>query len=274
MNTQRMKNRGAQRLVWLVCLLLALGLSACAAQPQPQPTPTPAGPTGVELLDKMQEKMKTTNSAHLTLRFQVASPLGPVTGTAEFWSQRPGMRRIQLRSDQGAVDGIIAVTAGDQGWAYSKRDDLVLVADRSLLQSQFARQPELREIAGFLDKLLARGFADTDAVNLGAASVNGRETYKVQVTFKPTADPAQKLENIGAIFFIDAASYLPQRVEVEVMHAEFTVRGFAEVDGDIELDPVLDAAIFTFTPPDGAAVVNLAEISLPSSLPADAPVVK
>ena len=268
-----MKQRRIQGLTLVVTGLLLLALTACAAQPPPA-TPTPTGPTGAELITQMQKALKDMKSAHLTLRFQVASAEGPVTGTAEFWGQRPGQRRIQLHSDLGSVDGILAVTAGDQGWAYSRRDDLVVVADRSLLQSQLGRQPELREIATFIDKLLARGFTDTEAVNQGQATVNGRAVYKVQVTFKPTADPALKLEGINTLFFIDAQSYLPQRVELEVTYGSFTVRGFAEVQGQIEVDPTLDAGLFTFEPPPGAAVINLADLPLPSVAPAQLPAVK
>ena len=268
-----MKQRWTQGLTLVLMGLLLLALTACAAQTPPA-TPTPAGPTGAELITQMQRTIAGAKSAHLTMRFQVGTADGPVTGTAEFWGQRPGQRRIQLRSDLGSVDGILAVTAGDQGWAYSKRDDVVVVADRSLLQSQLGRQPELREIAGFVDKLLARGFTDTEAVNQGAATINGRPTYKVQVTFKPTADPAQKLEGIGTVFFIDAETHLPQRVEMEVTYGNFTVRGFAEVQGAIEIDPTLDASLFTFDPPPGAAVINLADIPLPSVVPAELPVVK
>ena len=268
-----MKQKRMQGVTLILMGLLLLALTACAAQ-TPAPTPTPAGPTGAALIEEMQKAIADAKSAHLTMRFQVASADGPVTGTAEFWGQRPGLRRIQLRSDLGSVDGILAVTAGDQGWAYSKRDDLVLVADRSLLQSQLGRQPELREIAGFVDKLMVRGFDDTEAVNQGAATVNGRAVYKVQVTFKPTADPAQKLEGIGAVFYIDAQTHLPQRVEIEVTYGNFTVRGFAEVQGEIELNTSLDAALFTFEPPPGAAVINLADVPLPAVAPEALPGVK
>lgn len=64
----------------------------------------------------------------------------------------------------------LAVTAGDEGWACSK----VMTwcwSRTSLLQSQLGRQPELREIAGFVEKLMARGFTDTEAVNQGAATI-------------------------------------------------------------------------------------------------------
>lgn len=267
-----MTQKRIQGLILVVTGLLLLALTACAAQPPP--TPTPSGPTGAELITQMQSALKNIKSAHLTMRFQVGTADGPVTGTAEFWGQRPGQRRIQLRSDLGNVDGIVAVTAGDKGWAYSRRDDLVVVADRSLLQSQLGRQPELREIATFVDKLLARGFTDTEAINQGPATVNGRATYKVQVTFKPTADPAQKLEGINTAFFIDAETHLPQRVELEITYGAFTVRGFAEVQGQIEIDPTLDASLFAFEPPAGAAVLNLADIPLPSVVPGELPVVK
>ena len=111
-----MKQRRIQGLTLVVTGLLLLALTACAAQPPPA-TPTPTGPTGAELITQMQKALKDMKSAHLTLRFQVASAEGPVTGTAEFWGQRPGQRRIQLHSDLGSVDGILAVTAGDQGLA-------------------------------------------------------------------------------------------------------------------------------------------------------------
>lgn len=246
-----------QIMMWISLLLLIVGVAACGDQQTPPPQ---EGPPGDELVAKMKEAVKAVNSAHFTVQFQVASARGPVKGEVEFWGERPDKMRAEVSGEQPSIDGLIAVTDSQKGWAYNPREKLVLVADTSQYKSQLRDQPELREIVTFGEKIIDRGFDDTEAVNLGAEQVNGRDTYKVQVTYGQPADPELDLEGVTAIFWIDQETYLPQRIEMNIERGTFTASGFAVLKGDIAQDQPIDPAQFAFTVPAGATVLDLSEL--------------
>jgi outer membrane lipoprotein-sorting protein len=236
-------------------LLLVVGLASCgggAATPPPQ-----EGPSGEELITKMKEAVKAVNSAHFTADFQVASPEGPVKGTVEFWGERPGKMRGEVTSETASVNGVIGVTDGQKGWAYNPNENIVLISDKSQYKAQLRDQPELREIANFAEKMLDRGFDNTEAVNQGAEEVNGRNTYKVQVTYGES-DP--ELKGVTGVFWVDQETFLPQRVEVTVEREGMTVGGFVALKGEIAKDESIDAAKFTFDIPQGADVLDLSQL--------------
>lgn len=255
---------GFTRVTVYLWVLLSLMLLSYAAPVRA------ADPSGAELIAKMEAAVKALKSAQLTVTFQIASEVGPVKGSIEFWGQRPDQLHAQFKSEDASLDGLEAVSDGQQFWAYSPFAQLVIVADRSTYRMQMADQPELREIASYADEIVARGFADTQATNLGSEQINGRDTYKVEVIFAPSAASQVDLEGVTVTFWIDQATYLPQRIEVSVQREEFTMSGFIAVEGTIETDQTLAAEVFTFVPPEGTTVVDLADLpSLPvlSGLP-------
>jgi outer membrane lipoprotein-sorting protein len=238
-------------------LLLVIALAACGGEPA---TPAQQGPSGDELVTKMKEAVKAINSAHFTAEFQVASVEGPVKGTVEFWGERPGKMRGEVTSETASVNGIVAVTDGQKGWAYNPSEKIVVVSDKSQYKTQLRDQPELRDIVNFGETILNRGFDNTEAVNQGAEQVNGRNTYKVQVTYGKSSDPKLDLEGVTSVFWIDQETFLPQRIEISVQHGALTASGFAVLKGDIAKNETIDAAKFTFSPPAGAAVLDLSKL--------------
>ncbi len=254
-----MRRTISRSIVVLILLLLALGLAACNTGGE-EPKVQSESLSGAELVSKMEEAVKATKSAHLTVNFQVASAEGPVKGTIEFWGERPGKMRAEVKAELPSIDGIVAVTDGQQGWAYNAREKLVLVGDKSQYKSQLRDQPELRSILEFAEKIVDRGFTNTEAVVQGTEQVNGRNTHKVQVTYAQTDDPELDLSGITATFWIDQETFLPQRVEMTVDRDGFTASGLAEVQGDMGRDAAVDAALFTFTPPPGTTVMDLSKL--------------
>src|SRR5574342_638382 len=114
----------ARYLTILSMLLLVMSLAACTGSEQG--SANQANPTGAELIKKMEEAVKGVNTAHFTVAFQVASAEGPVKGTVEFWGERPGKMRAEVKSELPSLDGIVVVTDGQTGWAYNAREKLVL----------------------------------------------------------------------------------------------------------------------------------------------------
>lgn len=247
----------------ILCFSLLLFLTAACGGEEPTPAP-PKEPTGSDLVAKMKEAVKATDSAHFTVDFQIASVEGPVKGTVEIWGERPGKIRAEVSSESPSVDGIVVVSDGERGWAYNPREKLVLVSDQNQYKAQLREQPELREILDTGEKMLDRGFDNTEANNLGTEQINGQDAYKVEVAYG--SDDEIDLSGVTAIFWIDQQTYLPHRIEINIERDDFTASGFVVLQGDIETGQPIEADRFSFTAPEGSTVFDLSE--LPEELPA------
>jgi outer membrane lipoprotein-sorting protein len=243
----------------VLCITAVLGLVAR------QPAVYAQEPSGSELVTQMQAAVDALQSVHVTTAFQVASLDGAVTGTIEFWGQRPSLQHASFKSPLGSLDGLELVNDGKYYWAYSPRQQLVVVSEKSNLQLQLGGQPELRDLVDYSQRIVARGFADSQATNLGSEQVNGRDTYKVAVTYAPSTESSVNLEGVTTTFWVDQVTSLPQRVEVNVQREGVTFSGYIVVQGEIQADQAIDPARFAFLPPAGATVLNLAKLPpLPS----------
>ncbi len=243
--------------LWTSLLLLIVGVAACGGKPTP---PHHEGPTGDELVTKMKKAVKAVNKTHFTVEFQIGSVKGPIKGTVEFWGERPDNMRAEVVSELSSIDGIVAVSNSQKGWAYNPKEKLAIVSDQSQYKSQLRDQPELRSILDFAEKMVDRGFDNTESINLGAEQVNGRDTYKVQVTYGESSDPELDLEDVTAIFWIDQQTFLPQRVEITIKRDALIVSGFVVLQGDIAKNQAIDALQFTFSFPKGATVLDMSEL--------------
>lgn len=263
-----------KRVMILLSLVLVIGgLVACGGGEEEQPAEaeapaedTSGAPDGNELIEQMRTAMAETQTAHMTVVFQVASPDGPVGGTAEFWGERPGKMRVEIASELISIDGIVAVADGEKGWAYNPREQTVIIAEQSQYKSQFRTQPELRDVLDFGEQIYERGFGDSQATVLGEEEVNGRPTYQVRVDYGDDPD----LQGVNPIFYIDQATSLPQRMELTVERDELTASGFIMADGTIETDIPVDPALFTFEAREGVTVLDLSQLPslpVPDNLP-------
>jgi outer membrane lipoprotein-sorting protein len=293
-----------KKIVTLLTLaLLLLGLVACGGTPEPTPPPAkqeeptteqkepapadekpseekgaeeaPAASGGdKELVDKMHEAMNGLQQAVLTAEFQVATATdeGPVKGTVKLWKEEPNKMRAEFQSDREDVNGLVAVSDGDQGWAYSSYENVVVVSSKSQYRAQLRNQPELRVILEFSEELLDRGFSDTQVENQGTENINGRDTQKVRVQYNESPDAKIDLSGVVATYWIDPITNLPHRVDVTIDMDGAAISGRLLVQGDIVTDQPIDAAIFTFDIPAEAKVIDLSKLpALPGLSNEDVP---
>ncbi len=241
-----------------ILVLFMFNLVACGGGEKKPVAST--GPSGDELVKKMNEVIKTAKSTSFTAEFQVGSISGPVKGTLKAWGERPGKMRAEIQSDNVNINGFMAVADGQKGWAYNPMEKLVVVGEKSKYKTQLRDMPELREIVDFGEKIIDRGFDNTKSVNQGAEKVNNADTYKVKVEYDKSSDPKLDLTGVTATFWVDQKTYFPQRIEVNVSREGLTVGGWAALKGELTIDKPIEATQFMFEPPAGATVIDLSQL--------------
>ncbi len=238
-------------------LLILVGMMAACS---PSATPEPQL-TGKQVLDKMVEAIKATNSTSFTAQFQVATAEGATKGTVKVSAERPDKFRAEVTSEDPALNGLLAVSNAEKGWAYSPADKLVLAANKSDYKTQLNEQPELRELLHSSETVVDQGFDDkTKAEIVGSEAVDGHQTYKVQVTYDKAGNP--KLGDVTTVYFIDKESFLPRRVEMTAAGENASASGFVTLT-DLKTGESIEAKTFTFEPPADAVIMNLNEMKPP-----------
>ncbi len=247
--------------VLTILIFVLVGITACGGSEAPPPEPVEL--TGSELLQKMTDAVKATNTVVFTANFQIATPEGGVKGTLKFWGERPDNMRAEVTSEDPDLDGLVAVTNADKGWAYIAGENFVLVADKSQYKAQLNQEPEVREILDSGERIIDRGFDDTaNAQNLGTEDVGGNAAYKVEVKYDKASNPELELEGVTTTYFIDQESFLPRRIEISIEGEDASASGFVAIT-DFTTGESIEANKFTFEPPADATVMDLNEIVQP-----------
>lgn len=251
--------RIAKHLVSLTILLLFLtALTACGEDAPPNAESNPPKteedlPAGSDLISQMDATIDSITGVSFSADFQFATAEGPVKGSFTYLGDRPDKSRTEITSDDASLNGMVLVTDGEKGWAYSPSENLVLVSNKSQFKAQLNEQPELRELLNFSEKVQDNGVDQVqEAQTEGIETVNGRETYKVKATYG-----GEELEGITVTYYIDKESSLPQRIEINIKRDGLEASGFILAKGEIDTSSNFDAAQFIFTPPDGATVFDL-----------------
>ena len=249
---------------FLVVAGILWSITACTGSQPPaeKAAPTVAevapAPSGAEVVKKMEAAIKAAKSANFVVDFQIAAIEGPVKGSIEFSGERPSKAYAKMTSEVATLNGQVAVMDGDKGWAYNPSQKIVIVGNKSQYKTQLSDQPELREIAKFAEQIKDRGFENTKADVLGTEQVNGKDVYKVQVTYDKSGEV--DLSGVTVTYFVDPKSYLPQRLEINLKRDGLEMSGFMVIKGELGIDAAVDAAKFTFTPPADAQVVDFSKL--------------
>lgn len=232
-------------------------------------------PTAEEILTQTIETMKTIDSAHAVVDIQADTPEHDVSASVEVWGRHndegPGAFRLQVldTSERKAVDAVV-VSDGETLWAYSPSEGKVLVGTaeeaknileereseyRDFDKSDFEK-PENAEQA--VQLLLEYFIVD----KLGTELVVNESAQLLKLEPIPDQMPAEYAAVGGFVqLWIDQARNVP-------LAFEYTGGSFGEVSvtvSDLELNPDLEDALFTFEIPPDAEVLNFADLA-PKSL--------
>ena len=241
-------------------------------------------PTAKDFVVQSLETSQTITDGHAVLEVAVSLPDQSMSGTVEAWGRlnagpngEPAFRVEVLTADEADLIGTIAVSDGTQFWVWNPAQNVVLVGQFEELYARIAAEmagqefdhngdfdsegefdeaniPETPEeaVAMLLEYFTAER-AGSDVI--GDTSVN---------TVRLIPNPEQMPEEIRAaggllnVWLRDGDSapvgveYVGSALGSAVARATF-----------LELNQGIDDAVFTFNIPDGATVIDAADIELP-----------
>lgn len=229
--------------------LITLGASSLAAAAGAQTSAVaecsdgqPLSPSALQAAaKKVQENYADIDS--LTARFVQNSYLASLeisetsSGTVAF--QRPGKLRWEYQEPEPSL----AVLNGSTMWWYQSIDNQVIVDEVS--RALLSELP-----VAFLAGL---GEIDRDFKILSGC----REAGDIRLLLQPKSSAQQELDEqeraLDAVgLSVDAASYLPRRIEIKDVSGNIT----SVTLGKSEVDAQLDPALFRFVAPEGADVMD------------------
>lgn len=217
-------------------------------------------PTAEEVIRKAAGQAKIITSGHATVSITSndLSLVGPLV--AEVWSQKPGQFRAEVRQTPiGNLAGLVAVSDGTNFWAYQQVKNQVIIGNKADFpngKTPFDALNQLSDYNQLVDKLLQ----NADAALLGNETIDGVSTYKLTLTPKP-GDGSE--DNPTITVWIDSSRFIPVKGVLTTEDGEFTFQA-----KNIEINPQLSPALWSFTPPAGAEVVYARDLQ-PETLTLD-----
>jgi hypothetical protein len=287
-----MRNRKLTLALIVVLLLSSLALAAYATQPSPK-----------DLLTQAIETTKAITDGHAIVEFNVTAPQMSASGAMEIWGKlnagpngEPAFRAEVLASDSPEMVGATAVTDGSQFWLWQPAQNKVLTGTAeemaAFLAEQMAEQEfdhnferdhsdKTAEMPATAEEAVAKLLEYFTAERNGSAAIAGVNATGLRLI----PIPAQMPEEIRA-----AGGYL----QLHLRPDDSALLSLAYVGGAmgsgsatatlLELNQGIDNGRFTFTIPEGAEVIRLADLQpeqltaeqadilalTPTDLPADA----
>ena len=281
-----MNNR--RRLSLLVALVVLVGTSIAVAAFMI--------PSAEELLVLAMETSETITDGHAIAEFEVDTPEQDGTGTMEVWGKldvgpngEPGMRMEVLDASEPEMVGITAVTDGTQFWLYNPTENKVLTATFEEMMARAEEESEAIEENGdfdhesYKDDFDFEGFPEDfdpesfekpetpeEAVAMmleyftadrtGNADIGDSSAYTVRLVPIPEMMPDEVRAAGG---FLNVWIRRNDTAFLGVEYAEGSLGYAKAVATTLELNDGIDNALFTFEIPEGAEVVNAAEMEFP-----------
>lgn len=242
--------------LFVMLLIGALALAACGA----------SLPTAEEIVERMEAARAATNDAHAVVAVDFTSPEQSGRIVVEGWTQKTGetgpdgepiarMRAEVLEASEEGLVGTLAVSDGETFWLYSPAENTVITGAAGEMKGAMAGTPAGAATA--LTDLVGEGLDAVELEVLGEEQVAGKPTWKVAVT--PKAETSAQLQLDGVIegtMWVDEELALPLKLTLD---ASDLGSGTVEVR-EIVTNGGLDPALFTFTPPAGAEVVQAKDL--------------
>jgi outer membrane lipoprotein-sorting protein len=238
-------------------LVAALVLAACGAQQL----------TAEEIVQRMEATRAATNDAHATVALDFTSDQRSGTMEVEVWLEKTGQvdeagqaisktRAEVKQAAEADLVGTLLVNDGTTFWLYSPKDNRVLTGARSDLPRGAGAAAGGPTTQVLLD-IVSRGMEAFDVELLGQEQVAGVNAHKLKLT--PKTDTQQQLQLDGIVevsMWVDEARALPLKVAID---ASDMGKGTLEARA-LETNTGLADELFTYTPPAGAEVVQVADL--------------
>lgn len=222
--------------------------------------------------------LETTDSLHAVGSFEADTPEESASGTVELWFAKdagpngePAFRIEILEASKADAVGMVAVGDGTQFWVYNPQENKVLTGTAEEMKARLEERygeyehngdaaPEDVDMpetpAEMVDKLLEYVTAERQ----GGADISGMAAEQIRLVPIPEQMPDELRANGG---FFNVWLRDSDNAPLGVEYAEGAVGYFKATASELELNPAIDPAVFSFEIPAGAEVVNAADLELP-----------
>ena len=239
-----------KRLLLGLSLLVTLTLLLSGCQP---------GPTAEEIVAKMQEVEASTEDAHAVVEFSIQSEDMDVDMdvVVELWEKRPAKLRAEvIEADEAEFKGVISVTDGEQAWLYHPGENVVVTGALGDLESdEIPVDPQ--QVIGLMEEGIQWAMDNFDVKLAGEEELNGVATYKLEFTPKEGEDYSLPIPaDAKATLWVEKDRWIALQAHVD---GSTFGEGWVRVRS-FEFNTGLDDALFQFEIPEGAEVINVADM--------------
>ena len=270
-----MNNKKRTIIVGIALVLASLLLVAFVMQP-----------SAADLLTGALEQMETITDGHAIATFTADTPEQSGSGTVELWGKlnvgpngEPAFRAEVLDASESELVGATAVFDGYTFWLYSPQENKVLTGnadDIAAIMAEKAANGDFdaygeymeeyqdsnwdemdAEIPETPEEAVAKMLEYFDAERAGREQVGDNQAYKLRLIPIPEQMP-DEVRVAGGLLNVWIRTDDKALVGVEYTGGSFG-SGLAQATL-LELNQGIDDATFTFDIPDGAEVVNVADL--------------
>jgi outer membrane lipoprotein-sorting protein len=235
-------------IVLSVVATLALLLSGCQT-----------GPTAEEIVAKMQEVEASTEDAHAVVEFSIQPEDMDVDMdvVVELWEKRPAKLRAEvLEADETEFEGVISVTDGEQAWLYHPGENVVVTGALGDLESdEIPIDPQ--QVIQLMEEGIQWAMDNFDVKLAGEEELNGVATYKLEFTPKEGEEyPMPIPADAKATLWVEKDRWIALQAHVD---GSAFGEGWVRVRS-FEFNTGLDDGLFQFEIPEGAEVIDIADM--------------
>lgn len=241
----------------LFLLIGALTLAGCGAQDI----------TAEEIVERMEEARASMQDIHATVAVDFITDERMGTMRVEGWLKKTDqtdadgepvsmVRAEVLEASEAELEGATLVSDGETFWLYNADENTVITGNKEDMPDQ-SGSDAMGATQAFQD-MLERGLDAFDIEELGEEEIAGQNTWKLALTPKTETEEQLQLDGLVEItMWVDEELALPLKVEVD---GSDMGQGTVEVES-IEVDTGLSDDLFTFEIPEGAEVIDAAELA-------------
>lgn len=244
-------------LLLVITAITALLLAACGQ----------SLPTAEEIVERMEAARAATNDAHAVVAIDFTSAERSGQLVVEAWLQKTGetdaagepiarIRAEVLEASEAELVGSLVVSDGATFWLYNPAENTVVTGDARSMQDQSPTSPA--GATEMLQDVIAEGLDALELEVEGVEPVAGKNAWKVN--FTPKAETNAQLQLDGVIdgtMWVDEELALPLKLALDA--SDFG-QGTVEVRS-IETNSGVSAELFSFTPPEGATIIEAEELA-------------
>ena len=188
-----------------------------------------------------------------TVKGRLTLSLAGASLEQELWVQRPGLLRTETEAGPGAFMGTIVVLNEEEGWVYSPALNMATVVDRAAYQADLAGEAGAGSLLERMPDRILAALAQQTTMHLGKRStIAGRSVIELELVI-PAGDPSFPAGPLQV--WLDAQYSYPL--------AWRDSSGRALRFESVSFNDPIEAEVFIFVPPPGAAVQRVEATPLP-----------